>query len=306
MPDITIALERLLTLPRDQQVPAASKLLDALEPVHEEPWNSTFGPESLFDAWSRTSIAQGVHAALADRIRPVVARPGFVAVEVGAGNGNTWSSCWTGAERGTLIAIDPIPEAIDCLARDLPPGVQLVRHTKRVEDAPIPEADLIVCSMTLHHVAGRDADERRQYGLEGPGKLEVLERFGAALLPRHGEALLVEADVDCELDLPPGDPQLRDNIFDSYVRRCACSILQDLRDSSPPEPLAAAWRSLLQHWFLEQLRVADLPRQDRDVYELTRARWEALLHRAGMELLEVTPVDAWSLFVLYRFRPRAR
>ncbi|MCA9489312.1 MAG: methyltransferase domain-containing protein, partial [Myxococcales bacterium] len=238
MSDIVEALERLLAMQPERQVDEALDLLDRLPPVHDEAWNSRFGAGSLFDAWSRTSIARGVHAALAEAIRPVVQRPGFVAVEVGAGNGRTWSDAWRGGERGTVVAVDPVPEAIEQLAAVLPQGVELVRQHARVEDIDLPDADLVVCSMTLHHLAGRSAAERAQHGFTGPGKREVLERFGAALRARGGVGLLVEADVDCELHLAPGDPALRDNILDSYVRRCARSILDDLATRSPPPELA--------------------------------------------------------------------
>ena len=300
MADIVPALEELLALPDNEQVARAMELLDQLPPVHDEAWNSRFGPGSLFEAWTQTSIASGVHTRLAEAIRPVVARPGFVAVEIGAGNGRTWSSLWTGEERGTLVVIDPVGEAIDQLAHTLPPGVGLARHEALVQDVDLPTADLVVCSMTLHHLAGRDAEERAAHGLEGPGKREVLERIGACLRP-DGFGLLVEADVDCDLHLPPGDPTLRDNLLDSYVRRCAASILHDLRTRAPSPALARAWWGLLQHWFLGQLRVADLPLAERDVYELRVAQWCALLEQAGLAVQQTTAADDWSLFTLYRF-----
>ena len=128
--DIVLEIERLLALPKPAQVPEALALLARLEPVHQEEWNSRFGPDSLFEAWTRTSIARGVHARLAEAIQPVVREPGFTIVEVGAGNGRTWSACWNGDERGTLVVVDPVPEAIDQVADGLPPGVRLVRHHK--------------------------------------------------------------------------------------------------------------------------------------------------------------------------------
>lgn len=298
MRSIEDALRELLALPRSEQVTAAMALLDTLPDLHDEAWNSRFGPGSLFDAWSRTSIASGVHRRLAEHIRPVVERDGFVVIEVGAGNGRTWDALWTGRERGTLVVVDPVEEALAQIT--VPDGVACERIVGRIEDVALPASDLIVCSMTLHHLAGRDAEERARHGLVGPGKREVLERFRTSIRPRGGRLLLVEADVDCEVHLPPGDPVLRDNLFDSYVRRCAHSILLDL-ERDVDEGLRRAWRGLLQHWFLGQIRMADVPLAERDVYELTVPQWRDVLEAAGLDV-QSEPFDDHRLFHLHTAR----
>ena len=58
MSTLESGVRALLNLPRGQQVLAARLLLDALpEPEVREEWNSAFGPQSLYEAWSQTSVA---------------------------------------------------------------------------------------------------------------------------------------------------------------------------------------------------------------------------------------------------------
>lgn len=292
----------LLALPHAEQVDAARALIDELPPATPEAWNTTFGPGSLFEAWTATRIAQQVHTALAAELAPVVARSGFTVVDVGGGDGSVWRRLPPDAS-GTLVVVDPLQEAVDRVRCVVPDGVRVEARLGFVQDVDLPPCDALVCSMTLHHLAGADADERASKGLTGPGKREVLERFGACLRDR-GLGFLVEADVDCDIDLAPGDPQLADNIFDSYVRRCGKALLEDL-DQGPTE-LHDRWKHLLRHWMLEQLTVADLPLADRDVYELTVPRWKALIARAGLQLVEHRGLDRWDLFQLYKFRSAPR
>jgi hypothetical protein len=291
-------VSELLALPDPQQVPRAMKVLRSTPEALPEAWNSRFADGSLFDAWTRTTIAQQAHEALAEAARPALV-DGFSAVEVGAGNGRMWRQALSPLARGTLTVIDPVPEAIELVAASVPEGVDVRGVVGLVEEVDLPEADLIVCSMTLHHLAGVDAEQRAAHGLQGPGKVEVLERFRSALAPRDGLGLLLEADIDCELDLAPGDPALRDNVFDSYVRRCARSIVEaDLPRPVAPD-LHARWEALLRHWFLGQLAVADAPVAERDVYELTVDRWLAVLQRAGLTVRRHGFTDPWKLFCLY-------
>jgi len=299
-------ISALLRLPHEEQVTAARALIAALP--HSEPpeaWNSRFGPGSLFEAWTATRIARSVYAALSAELRPIVAKPGFRILDVGGGDGSVWRSVLDGSERGEIVVIDVLPEAIQAVRDAVPAGVEVHGLVGPVQDLPLPEADALVCSMTLHHVAGIDAVQRAQHGLSGVGKRETLAAFGAALAARGGVGLLVEADVDCELDLPPGSPVLADNILDSYLRRCGRSILDDLQDEPPDSSLAERWRGLLRYWCLEQLSVATLPIEDRDVYELSAPRWAALIADTGLHLEGHRGVDDYALFYLYRFESGA-
>jgi len=290
----------LLRLPPGQQVAAARAILDEAPEAIPERWNSRFAEGSLFEAWTRTTIARQAHAALADAAAPHLAGPGFHAVEIGAGNGALWAELLTPTSRGTLTVVDPVAEAVAQVAAVVPPGVELHPVVRPVQEVELPAADLVVCSMTLHHVAGRDAAERRRHGLAGPGKREVLEAIGGALAPRQGRGLLVEADIHCEVDRPPGDPQLREAIFDSYVRRCARSILEaDLGGAPVSDDLRARWEALVRHWFLGQLEVAEVSVAERDVYELEVAGWLELVQRADLHVVGHRFVDDWRLFHLY-------
>lgn len=297
-------IRELLARPADQQVAAAFALLEALPGDPGEPWNSRFGPGSRFDAWNETSVARAARAALAAELRPWLdARPGWTAIEVGGGDGRLWRELLRPDDRGTLVVVDRLPEAVERVAAAVPAGVRVEGRVGPVEEVALPAADAVVCALTLHHVAGADAADRARHGLSGPGKREVLEAFGRSLAGRGGAGWLLEADIDCEIDLPTGDPALADHLFDSYVRRCARSICDDLERPGVDPDLARRWRDLVHHWFLGQVRQARVPLADRDVYELTVDRWLALLTRSGLRVEAHRFTDDLPLFHLYRFRP---
>lgn len=301
------ALEAALARPRAEQPAALAALLEAAGPVPEE-WNSRFGPGSLFDAWTQTSLAGGVYAANTAALRPLLdLRPGFRVIEVGGGDGRLWAGLLRPTDRGELVLIDPAAEVHAQVEAALPPGVKLRSILAPVEEAlDLPDADALVCSLTLHHVAGRDRIERAAYGLVGPGKREILEAFAAALRAREGLGLLNEADIHCDLELAPGDPLLTDRLTDSYVRRCARGILHDIATrTDATADLRARWAGVLLHWCVGQLARAAAPVEDRDVYELDVPRWRALLQEAGIRVNAVQPTDPWLLFYQYRWRPQA-
>lgn len=302
MPFETI-IRQLIALPRAEQLDAARAALATHGGPVPEVWNSAFGPQSLFDAWCRTSVARAVHAAVWEAVQPVL-RPGFVLIEVGGGDGSTWRGRFSDADRGTIVVVDPVAAAADRVREAVPEGIEVESMPVSVADAALPAADAVVCSLTLHHVAGRDAADRAAHGLTGVGKLEILQAFRASLAPRGGLGVLVEADVDCDLDLAPGDPALADHIFDSYVRRCARSICDDIDRADASPELVERWRGLLRHWFLGQLAVADAPIAARDVYELTVPRWLDLLEAAQLDVVDHGYTDALPLFHRYVLRPR--
>lgn len=295
------ALRRVLTLPRQQQLAALDALRRSLPPLPaDEAWNSAFGPGSLFAGWTASPFTQAIYAANMATLAELA--PGWTIVEVGGGDGSLWARLPADA-RGELYVVDPHPEPAEQVRARVPPGVTVHAILGRVPEVELPAADAIVCSLTLHHVAGADAAERAQHGLSGPGKLEALQAFAAALRPRRGVLLLNEADIHCDLAIASGDPLLAERLADSYVRRCAMG-LADAIESNDDADLAARWWVIVRRWCLDQLDQAGVPVADRDVYELDVPRWLALLDRAGFDVGERGFTDDWGLFYRYVATPR--
>jgi hypothetical protein len=165
------ALDALTALPRGEQYAALVELRHRHADDDAEEWNTTFGPQSLYDAWTRLPFVAGIYA----HNRPVIAdalagRTNWHAVEIGGGNGLLWEGLLDTLEPGTLTLIDPNPTAHHAVGQRLPAHVDFRSVQAPVADAVIPEADVIVCSLTLHHHAGEDARQRAVYGMSGVGK----------------------------------------------------------------------------------------------------------------------------------------
>lgn len=300
-----------MAVPRGRQRYALVQWLEALPEEHpKEAWNARFGPGSLFDAWTRSDLVAGLYAANAASLREHLDRvgPGWRIIEVGGGDGRLWRSVLTEADEGELFVIDPAAEVHDVVPDAVPRGVNLIGVERGVEDSlaePLwHEVDAVVCSLTLHHLAGYDASDRAAHGLTGPGKVEVLETFRHALKP-DGLVLLNEADIYCDLGLPSGDALLAERLMDSYVRRCAGALFRQAEARGPADDdLRDRWRSIARHWCLEQHRYADVPVAERDVYELDVQHWLELIDRAGLDLVERGFTDEARLFHRYVLRRR--
>lgn len=296
------SLNALLALPRSEQPAAVEALCCALPAAEEEPWNTAFGPTSLYHAFTRCSVAQTLHAANRAVLRPRLdARPGFRVIEVGGGNGALWEGLLRTDDHGEIVVVDPHPDGADGVRRVAPPGVR-VRHIQApVEDADLPDADGVVCSLVLHHIAGADRAQRAGVGLAGNGKLEALQHLRAAIAARDGWMVLNEADIYCDLGLAPGDALLIDRLLDSYVRRCAVAIVKDLRTRTDADAaLKARWLQILRDWSLAQVHLAgNASYAARDVYELDVVSWLALLDRAGLAVESRRFTDRWMLFHQY-------
>lgn len=300
--DIAAAVADLLALPRAHQPRAVADLLAALpDESVPEAWNTAFGEGSLFRAFTRSTVARGVYGANRAVLRPLLdARPGFRVVEAGGGDGSLWEGLLRPDDVGEIVVVDPHPEGGAGVAGVAPPGVRVTHLRAPVERASLPEADAVVCSLTLHHVAGADAGERAVVGLAGPGKREALEAFRSAVASRGGRVLLNEADVYCDVGLAPGDPLLRERLVDSYVRRFAVSLLDDVaRRADVDDDVRARWRRVVRAWALGQIAVADAPLAERDVYELDVPSWLRLVAAAGLRVVERRFTDPWMLFHQY-------
>ncbi|MDP2312775.1 MAG: class I SAM-dependent methyltransferase [Pseudomonadota bacterium] len=301
--DLGAALRALLILPRAEQPHAVRALLARLPPpAAEEPWNTAFGPDSLYHAFTRCSVARGLHGANRAVLRPLFdARPGFRVVEVGGGDGTLWAGLLRPDDTGEIVVVDPHPDGAAGVRRLAPPGVRVHHLVVPVQDAALPEADAVVCSLVLHHVAGADAAARAAVGLAGTGKAEALAAFRAAIAPRDGRVLLNEADVYCDLGLAPGDPVLTDRLLDSYVRRFSVSLAHDLATRTDADAaLRARWTAIVRDWSLAQVGLAGAAAYaDRDVYELDVVSWLGLVGRAGLTVVERRFTDRWLLFHQY-------
>ncbi len=299
----TAELAQVLSLPRAQQYAALQQLRTQHSEAGDEQWNTAFGPASLYDAWTRLPLMQGLYQANRAVIDEVLRdRDDWHIVEIGGGNGVLWEGFLTARGSGTLTLIDPHPEAQQAVAARLPDTVDFRSHIAGVELAEIPDADVLVCSLTLHHVAGMDAAHRRVVGMEGDGKTEILRRCVAAVQRRGGIGVLNEADIHNDIDYAPGDPVLIDHFIDVYVRRTACAVAQALEAAAPDSQLRQAWEAILRHWCLDQVDNALLPIDERDVYELDASRWVSLLRNAGAADVDHRYTDEWNLFQQYMFR----
>lgn len=304
-PALAAALAAVLALPRADQ-PAAVRALHARLPhPAAEPWNTAFGPDSLYQAFTESTLARGLHAANRSTLRPLLdARAGgFRAVEVGGGAGTVWQGLLRPDDIGEIVVVDPHPDGASGVRRVAPPGVTVRHLAVPVQEAALPEADVVVCSLVLHHVAGADAAARAAVGLTGTGKTEALAAFRAAVAPRDGRVLLNEADIYCDIGLPPRDPLLYDRLTDSYVRRFALALVDDLA-TARDDALRARWTAILRDWSLGQVELAgSATYAERDVYELDVPAWLDLIARAGLRVERRGFTDRWMLFHQYVLAP---
>jgi hypothetical protein len=297
-------LNRLLVLPRAQQYAALQALrVQHAAPLAEE-WNVTFGPASLYEALTHLPAFQGIYqanrAVLSRWLEP---RPYWHIVEVGGGNGALWRDFFRGNEQGQFTLIDPAPEPHTVISALLPSGMTFHSVMAPIQEADMPEADVVVCSLMLHHIAGIDAQERLRHGLTGPGKREVLARLVAVLRAWKGLGILNEADVYHDLSLSPGDPLLVEPLMDSYVRRGATMVAAELAQPDLEESLRQRWELILHHWFIDQIDKAQVSATERDVYELDAPRWLQLLSQVGASVQSHRYTDDWHAVVQYVFSP---
>lgn len=299
----TATLDTLTVLPRGEQHAALTELRARLRRTVTEAWNTTFGPDSLYNAWTQLPFVDAIY----DHNRSVITetlhgRTDWHVVEIGGGNGALWQGALDSLPPGTFTLIDPNPTAHQAVQQRLPDKVDFHSVVAPVAAAALPSADVVVCSLTLHHHAGESATQRATYGMTGDGKLEILRRMVGALRPRFGIGILNEADCYNDIALSPGDETLVDHFLDVYVRRAARAVGQAIDSAPTGFALADAWEAILLHWCLEQVDYAFVPRAERDVYELDVTSWVRLLEEAGAADVTHRYTDSWNLFVQYLFR----
>jgi hypothetical protein len=171
----------------------------------------------------------------------LAARTDWHIVEVGGGNGVLWRDFFRPDERGRFTLVDPVLETYEILAALLPAEVAFHAVVAPIQEAVLPPADLVTCNLILRHIAGRDARERRQHWLSGPGKRETLERIVVALRSRRGRGILTEADSYHDLALPPGDLLLVERFMESYFRRGTTMVADALVHVEADAALCQRW-----------------------------------------------------------------
>ncbi|WP_017658693.1 class I SAM-dependent methyltransferase [Baaleninema simplex] len=300
--DFGQAFRNLLTLPPHEQFEAAAKLRSIFNiPAQKEEWNTQFNGDSLFAAWTRCTLMHQLYTSNALILRNwLQSRRQWRVIDIGGGDGRLWSYVLNLEDEGELVVVDPASEVHEQVRQKLPPGVSLVSIQAPVETVELGEADAVVCSLILHHVAGMDANERRNHGLEGSGKLEILQEIAKALKPRQGLGILNEADFYSDLGLPSGHPLLVNNLIEAYVRRVGFSLLLDaeaIQDDG--DGMAERWYSIINQWCLGQLDKAYAPVAERYDYFLDLPRWLASIERAGLKTIDRKCTDNFGIFYQY-------
>ena len=270
------ALSEVVALPREEQLEALRRLHSSYPAHSAEAWNTAFNGESLYAAWTTIPLLQDLYRHNRTVIRPLLDQcEKWHIVEIGGGNGALWRDFLHPDERGYFTLVDPDPGAHRAVASTLPKGIAFDSIVAPVEAAELPAANLVVCSLALHHIAGRDTAERQAHGLSGPGKCELLARFVEAVRSQRGRCILNEADVYAEIDRTDLDPAARQKL-----------------------------ETILLYWFVDQPeRAGCAPLAARDVYELDVAHWLELLARAGTRVDNYRCTDVWGLFYQYVFSP---
>ena len=292
------ALNDILALPRAKRREALKQLRKHLPSDPSEEWNTTFGANSLYEAWSTVGPMQGIYEHNRDVIRKYLeGRDAWHVVEVGGGNGALWRGFFGESAQGTFTLVDPVADAHEAVASALPEGVVFQAVVAPVETVNISEADVLVCSLMLHHVAGLDVEQRYGYGLIGPGKHELLQGFLRCVRSRDGICILNESDIYTELDLPPEDPILMDRLIDSYISRAGMAVAAALAQPGLDSSLKHRLEAILLRWCIDQVELAGTcPRAERDVYELDTPCWKRVLERAEARILSHRFTDDWNLF----------
>ena len=170
-----------------------------------EEWNTAFGAASLYEAFTQLPDAQNICQAN----RSSGARcPGDARrLAYRRGRWRQWrvmARLLRKRSARPLHACRPTcRRRIRSSAGVLPARVAFHSVVAPIQEAELPDADVVTCSLVVHHIAGLDANERRQYGLSGTGKRETLRTPVVALRARQGIGILTEADTCHDLALPP-------------------------------------------------------------------------------------------------------
>jgi len=291
----------IISLPQGHQRDAVRKLRATFPENIGEEWNSEFGKDSLYEAWSQILPMQNIYGLNKMTInKHIKDLTNFTILEVGGGNGALWRNFFNENHKGNFILVDSNENAHKAVKETLPKSINFESVNKNIQDTEIPEADIIVCSLALHHVPGITLYENKKYGVESFGKQDIIEKFLKSIRPKNGILILNESDIYTDIKLKPRTPFLYQKLVDSYIRRACKAIIYTMEAEGTSEDLYQKLEKVIIKWSLEQIeRAGNASLQERDVYELDAIHWLDLFENAKAEIVSHKNSDEWNLFHQY-------
>jgi len=291
----------IISLPQGHQRDAVRKLRATFPQTIGEEWNTEFGKDSLYEAWSQILPMRNIYGLNKKVIREYLSKlDNFTIVEIGGGNGALWRNFFTDTQKGNFILVDSNQNAHDVVKETLPKNINFESVVKKIQDTEIPEADIIVCSLALHHVPGISETENKKYDINSLGKLDILNKFLNSVRAKNGIIILNESDVYTDIKLKPRAPFLFQRLVDSYIRRACKAIIYTMETEDISEDLFNKLEQVIIKWSLEQIeRAGNASLQERDVYELDSIHWLELFEMAKAEVVSHKNSDEWNLFHQY-------
>ena len=295
------ALDQIVTLPYALQQEALKKFRKKFKLKVSEQWNTTFGKDSLYQAWTFIEPMIQLYNANREVIRDFIKNlKEWTIVEIGGGNGTLWQNFFSGHSKGEFILIDPVKDSHDTVIKHFPDTVSFTSIIQPVEQVIIPHADVIVCSLMLHHIPGFNTDHNKCLGINSVGKSEIIKRFLQSIRCRNGICIINESDIYTDIDLAPHDPVLIHRLIDSYIKRAGKSVAMKIDDPAVPITVRKKLELVMIHWLIDQVEIAgQSPLSKRDIYELDTIHWLELFQRVGANIINHGFTDKWHLFHQY-------
>lgn len=298
----TERLNKIINLPQRHQRDAIRVLVRNLKPTINEAWNTNFAEGSLYDAWAQTLPMRNLYETNRNTIKKYISeKNNFTILEIGGGNGELWKNFFNSQTKGNYILIDPVEDSHVAVAKNIPENVSFISIKKKIQDIEtLPESDIIVSSLMLHHVPGCFYEENKKYEIDGPGKGDILLKMKESIKNNDGIIILNESDVYTDIKINPKTYILYHRLIDSYVRRAAKSIAFMIENEDISEDLFLKLEQVIIKWSLEQIEIAgNAALKNRDVYELDMIHWFELFEKIGLKIVSHKITDEWHLFHQY-------
>jgi len=298
----TERLNKVIALPQRHQRDALRILGRSFSPNISEEWNTQFNQDSLYEAWSQILPMRNLYEVNRNIINKKLEEiSDFTIVEIGGGNGALWRNLLNKNSKGNFILIDPVEDSHNSVAQNIPDSVNFTSIKSRIQDLEnIPSADIIVCSLVLHHIPGADKAENLKYGIESQGKADIISRLLEGIRKKDGILILNESDVYTDIKMPAKSHFLFHRLIDSYVRRCAKSISFMMEFEEISDDLYKKLEHIIIKWCINQVEIAcNASLTERDVYELDMIHWLELFENVGANVISHKISDEWHLFHQY-------